>query len=164
MCLIHQYCLHLTRFFWHAIFGLLCRTGTVPVPVYIIRSRSILISISGTYTVVLVAARKVLHCCACSLHSTLLQQECSIALALASSRLPNSQSASWCRTPRAIGSGSEGRFCLHYNIEPCRTIPAHQTRSYRAGLVQHGTHLFTVDAVRTQCALELWCWSSVNGV
>ena len=39
-----------------------------------------------------------------------------------------------------------------------------QTRSYRAGPVQHGTHLFTVDAVRTRCALEPWYWSSVNGV
>ena len=78
-----------------------------------------------------------------------------IALAQASSRqLPNNQSASWCHTPHVIGSG----------IKMCRTASARQTQSYRAGPVQCGTHLFTVDVVRTQSALEPWYWSSVNGV
>ena len=49
----HILCLHLTTFSWHAIFGLPCRTGTMPVPVYIFCSRFIPRRISGTRSVVL---------------------------------------------------------------------------------------------------------------
>lgn len=85
-------------------------------------------------------------------HHYFLDQGCSIALALAKQQA----AAQWPISLLMLHAARDWFWFRRWvrNIKLCRTVPAHQIQSYYAGPVQHGMHLFTVDAVCAQYALE----------